>query len=101
MRPNNADALSQLRLDDILTFLEVYQKSREAAPADRRTFQNLFLGLGPHTTTFSRLARVTSFVFGKSPHLPHGKGPGFELLFRSRAKGDPLEPTAAADELYK
>jgi DNA-binding transcriptional LysR family regulator len=87
-----------LRLSDILTFLQVYDKSL-SANAD--TLNKLFATIADQaiTTTIGRLERVTDFLFEEKPHLKPSKGPGFNALFTYQ-QGEGMRPTPAAQELH-
>ncbi len=100
--PTGASATTAgLRLEDIRTFLAIYENAKNLPPENRKTFQAIFevRGRKQHTTTVGRLSRIIEFFFDQARAYP---GPGFDpFLFYRREKGEPYEPTEAADELYK
>ena len=90
--------LGQLRLDDVLKFLDVCRFADGQPPERRRSLRELCAPFGPHTTTVQQLSRIAEFFFG-SP--PLGRGPGLERLFKEEIAGIGIQPTENAKALSR
>ena len=94
------EGAESVRLEDVLTFLDVYEKATTAKLEDRANFSKL-LSHGEEkkglTTRIGQLRRVVDFLYGKGKE---DEGPRLHLLFEEDNLGG-LVPSADAHRLRK
>jgi DNA-binding transcriptional LysR family regulator len=91
----HAETSSELRLEYVQKFLQVYERAVGLPPHKRATFKQLFEGLGPYTTTFGQCDRLLGFLSAGGARL------SLEHLFHQQSGARTgLSPTDDAHRLY-
>lgn len=93
--PDSEQLLRDFSLVEAHVFLEVFERAAYGYPNQYPSFRELFAGLGPHTTTLSRIASLFEALLPIStPGVPTSPGDRLKMLFTEQPDG--LRPTELA-----